>query len=121
MRRDEIHQHLDDVPLDRVAPQARDEGVRHLDEVRPELRDRLEGGVTRAGVVDGDAKAELAQARQRAAEDRDVADRRALGDLEDDGVLSLEEGRDPLGPAPGQGRDAVRFDVDEQVAGASRG
>src|SRR6185312_15923052 len=95
---------LDEIRVDRV-----DERDVELDEVRLQVRDRAQSGVATPRVVDGEAKAALAERSQPLAKFRIVLDRGALGDLEDDAARV-----DRVQHAEAGIREIVWIDVEEE-------
>src|SRR5450759_2424773 len=115
--RGEPDEHLDDVPFDRVLVEARDEVVRDLEVIRPQLGDRLEGRIPGPRVVDRDPETELTQHAHAFAEQVVVADGGALGDLEDDAALDREKRLQHFVPPRLQLVDELRLHVHEQHPG----
>src|SRR5439155_16047520 len=77
-------QEADEVSRRGVLVDVAHEGHVELDELGSEVGDGAEAGVARAEVVDGDAEPGAAQRLELPADLQEVAQRRALGQLEDD-------------------------------------
>src|SRR5437867_4652584 len=72
----------DDFLLDEILVDALNEGKVDLEEFRPHFRYRLQAGIARSDVVNGDLESHAAQFLQAAAERLEVVDAAAFGDFQ---------------------------------------
>ena len=82
----------DDLALDRIGVDVAHERVGDLDVVGLQVQDRLEAGVSRAGVVDGDLHVRPAHELEHLLERVVVAHHLLLGDLDDDVAVAAVDG-----------------------------
>src|SRR5262249_32866268 len=110
----------DDLALDAVVVEAEDERARVLDVLRPDLEDRFEPRVARAGVVDRDGEAGGTQELQHLPEGGVAPHDLLLGDLENDRRMRPAD----LGEVPfvqeDRVREKARRGVDEEGSSPDR-